>query len=50
MPWVSFHLRLFSFFLLNHPMGSNRLGEGVVGDVVKATSTDVLADVMEGAV
>ncbi|KAK7073716.1 hypothetical protein SK128_026572 [Halocaridina rubra] len=27
----------------------NRLGEGVVNDVVKATSTDVLAEVMEGA-
>ncbi|XP_069957266.1 uncharacterized protein [Cherax quadricarinatus] len=28
----------------------NKLGEGVIGDVVKATSTDVLAEVMEGAV
>ncbi|XP_071523095.1 calpain-A-like isoform X23 [Panulirus ornatus] len=28
----------------------NKLGEGVVNDVVKATSTDVLAEVMEGAV
>ncbi|XP_069159494.1 uncharacterized protein [Procambarus clarkii] len=28
----------------------NKLGEGVVGDVVKATSADVLAEVMEGAV
>ncbi|XP_042887285.1 calpain clp-1-like [Penaeus japonicus] len=29
---------------------SNKLGQGVVGDVVKETSTDVLAEVMEGAI